>query len=140
MDYTVKEKKKKQNLPEKRKALLELLPECNHNPIEAARKAGYVDPYQAVREARKELIQYAENLLASAAPQAVMGLIETLTSDKPIPQANTRLKAAESILDRTGLGKKETLDVNHKAAGGVFIIPEKRPVAIEGEFEEVSVE
>lgn len=137
MDYTKQDNLPSERTTEKRERMLELLPEHNYNPIEAAKAAGYADPYSAVKGARKQLIEVAENMLATAAPQAVFKMIEALTSDKPIPQGNIRLKAAESILDRTGLGKKETVDVNHKTTGGVFLFPDKKPIVIEGEVTDV---
>ena len=137
MSYLPKDKEKTKEMTERQTALLNNLPACNYDPVKAAELAGYSDPHSAVKRMRKELITYAENMLATAAPQAVFGIIQSLTSDKPIPQANIKLKAAESILDRTGLGKKETLDVNHKVNGGVFLLPEKKPVILEGEYEDV---
>ena len=54
-----------------------------------------------------------------------MKLVEVMHSDQPIPQANMRLQAAQTILDRTGLGKQERLEVNNNMTGGLFILPAK---------------
>ena len=54
-----------------------------------------------------------------------MKLVEVMHSDAPIPQANLRLQAAQTILDRTGLGKQDKLEVNNNVSGGLFIIPAK---------------
>ena len=59
-----------------------------------------------------------------------------MNSETPIPQANIRLQAAQTILDRTGLGKTDRLDINHKVEGGLFILPAKEEVVIEGAYEE----
>ena len=56
-----------------------------------------------------------------------------MNSDAPIPQANNKLQAAQTILDRVGIAKTERLDINHKVAGGIFIMPEKETVIIEAE-------
>ena len=48
-----------------------------------------------------------------------------------MPQANVRLQAAQTILDRIGLGKTDRLDVNHTVQGGFFILPAKEEVIIE---------
>jgi hypothetical protein len=48
-----------------------------------------------------------------------------------------RLQAAQQILDRVGLGKTERLDVNVNTGGGLFVIPAKKEVVIDGEYEEV---
>ena len=54
-----------------------------------------------------------------------------MTSDDAIPQANTKLQAAQTILDRVGVSKKERLDVNHNVNGGIFVLPEKQPIEAE---------
>ena len=56
--------------------------------------------------------------------------MDVLTTNKPIPQANVKVQAAQTILDRVGLGKKERLDVNHNVQGGIFILPEKETIDI----------
>ena len=40
-------------------------------------------------------------------------------------QASIRLAAANSILDRVGIIKKDQIDVNMKALHGIFILPAK---------------
>ena len=54
-----------------------------------------------------------------------------MDSNDPIPQASIRVQAAQTILDRVGLGKRETLDVKHEVQGGVFILPAKEEYIIE---------
>ena len=56
-----------------------------------------------------------------------------MNSDKPIPQVSNKLQAAQTILDRVGVSKSDKLDVTHKAAGGIFILPEKAPIEAEAE-------
>ena len=58
-----------------------------------------------------------------------------------MPQANIKLQAAQTILDRVGLGKKERLDVTHNISGGIFILPEKQTIDItseNGDYEELT--
>ena len=58
-------------------------------------------------------------------------------SDIPIPQANMRLQAAQTILDRVGLGKTDRLNLNiDSKGGGLFILPAKQETVIEAEYEE----
>ena len=59
-----------------------------------------------------------------------------MNSDAPMPQANIRIQAAQTILDRVGLGKTERLDVTHKSEGGLFILPAKQEVILDGDYEE----
>ena len=49
-----------------------------------------------------------------------------MDSEEPMPQANVRLQAAQTILDRIGLGKQDKIDVNVEAdSGALFILPAK---------------
>jgi hypothetical protein len=51
-----------------------------------------------------------------------------MESEDPVPQASVRLQAAQTILDRVGLGKSDRLDVTHNVQGGLFILPAKETV------------
>jgi len=53
-----------------------------------------------------------------------------MKTDRPIPQIGNKLQAAQSILDRVGVTKKERLEVNHTSTGGVFILPAKEEINI----------
>ena len=54
-----------------------------------------------------------------------------MTAADAIPQANVKLQAAQTVLDRVGLGKTERVDVNHNVQGGIFILPEKHTIDVE---------
>ena len=125
----------KRELTEKQIALLDALPECNYNPIEAAKKAGYVHPRQGVRAVREEIKDMVTDLIAENALGAANTLSNIMNSQAPIPNIKEKLSAAQTILDRAGFGKKDTIDVNHTVKGGVFVLPEKK--IIEGDYEEV---
>ena len=43
-----------------------------------------------------------------------------------IKASELRMKAAESILNRVGLGKKETIDHNVRAIHGIVVLPPKK--------------
>ena len=64
-----------------------------------------------------------------------MKLVDIMESNSPVPQANIRIQAAQTILDRTGLGKQERMDVNHKVEGGLFILPAKDEIIIDAKAE-----
>jgi hypothetical protein len=52
-----------------------------------------------------------------------------------------KLQAAQTILDRVGLGKQDRMEVNHNVGGGIFILPEKQTIDIvaeEGDYEDIS--
>jgi hypothetical protein len=111
----------------KQKDFLDYLVETGGDPKKAAELAGYAanGHWQVVKALKTEIIELASNILAQSAPQAAMKLVEVMHSDQPIPQANMRLQAAQTILDRTGLGKQERLEVNNNMTGGLFILPAK---------------
>ena len=76
----------------------------------SAELAGYQgNHYQVIQSLKQELVDLASDVLAKEAPTAAFKLVDVLTTDKPIPQANVKVQAAQTILDRVGLGKKERL-------------------------------
>ena len=125
-------------LTEKQQSFLDYLIETGGNPKEAAELAGYSgNHYQVIQTLREEIVDLASDVLARSAPQAAFKLIEVMNSDKSMPQVNTKLQAAQTILDRVGVSKRERLDVNHNVNGGIFILPEKQPIEVEAEVVEV---
>jgi len=130
---------KNKELTEKQELFLKHLPTVGGDPKKAAELAGYSESsYPAVVKAlRTEILELATSILAQSAPKAAMKLVDIMDSSAPIPQANMRIQAAQTILDRVGLGKKETLDVNVSDSGGLFILPTKKETIVEGEYEEI---
>tara|TARA_R100001244_G_scaffold57696_1_gene48832 strand:+ start:111 stop:503 length:393 start_codon:yes stop_codon:yes gene_type:complete len=126
----------KKELTEKQKDFLQNIISSNGDPREAAKKAGYAEHYQVTKALKAELLDLAESILAQSAPQAAMKMVNIMNSDEPIPQANMRLQAAQSILDRIGLSKTDRIDVTHKTDQGLFILPAKKEIVINGEYEE----
>ena len=64
-----------------------------------------------------------------------------MSSTDAIPQANIKLQAAQTILDRVGVSKTERIDVNHNVSGGIFILPEKETINLnveDGDYEDIS--
>ena len=92
--------------------------------------------YAVINSLKDEIIDVATKILAKSAPQASNKLVEILNSDDPIPQVNAKLQAAQTLLDRVGVAKRDKLDVTHSVGSGIFILPEKKPV-IEAEDVEV---
>ena len=130
---------KNKELTEKQELFLKHLPTTGGDPKKAAQLAGYSDSsYPAVVKAlRSEIIEIATGILAQSAPKAAMKLVDIMDSTQPIPQANVRIQAAQTILDRVGLGNKDTLDVNVNDTSGLFILPTKKETIIDGDYEEV---
>tara|TARA_B100001250_G_C19507318_1_gene660103 strand:- start:132 stop:563 length:432 start_codon:yes stop_codon:yes gene_type:complete len=125
-------------LTDKQQKFLDCLIETNGNPKEAAELAGYSgNHYQVVKSLKNEIIDLATDVLANSAPEAAFKLVDIMNTDKPIPQIGNKLQAAQSILDRVGVVKKDRLEVEHTTSGGVFILPAKKEVTvIEGEYTE----
>ena len=127
----------KKELTIKQQTFLDHLVDTGGDPKEAARLAGYSKNghWQVVQALKNEIIDLASNILAQSAPKAAMKLVDVMESDNPIPQANMKLQAAQTILDRTGLGKQERMDINHKVEGGLFILPAKEEIIIDAKAE-----
>ena len=131
--------KQKRKLTEKQQNFLNNIIETKGNLKLSAELAGYSgNHYQVIQSLKQEIVDLASDVLAREAPLAAFKLVEVLESNKALPQANVKLQAAQTILDRVGLGKKERLDINHNVQGGIFILPEKQTIDIsaeEGDYE-----
>jgi hypothetical protein len=137
-----------QNLPSQRKltdkqqSFLNNLIETKGDLKLSAELAGYSgNHYQVLKSLKEEVVDLAQNVLAREAPKAAFKLVEVMTSEDSIPQANVKVQAAQTILDRVGLGKHDRVDVNHNVNGGIFILPEKETInlnAEDGDYEDIS--
>jgi len=129
-------------LTEKQENFLSNLIETKGNLKLSAELAGYSgNHYQIIKSLRQEIVDLASNVLAREAPSAAFKLVEVMQSDNAVPQANVKLQAAQTILDRVGLGKQERMEVNHNVTGGIFILPEKETIDIvadDADYEEIS--
>ena len=128
----------KKELTIKQQSFLDHLIDCRGDSKKAAELAGYAEGSytSVVKSLKKEIIELAESILAQSAPKAALKLVEVMDSTDPIPQANVRLQAAQTLLDRVGLAKTDKLDVSLQTSNGLFILPAKQEVVIEGQYEE----
>ena len=130
-------------LTEKQQNFLDNLLETQGDLKLSAELAGYSgNHYQVIQSLKNEIVDLASDVLAREAPSAAFKLIEMMKNSKAVPQANIKLQAAQTILDRVGIAKKERLDINHNVTNSIFILPEKRTIDLnveEGEYTEVSV-
>ena len=124
----------------KQKTFLDSLIECGGNAKQAAELAGYAEGSytSVVKSLKKEILDIAEGILAQNAPKAAMKLVNIMENDQPIPQANIRLQAAQTLLDRVGISKTDKINVNVEGSNGIFILPAKSETIIEGEYEEAN--
>ena len=128
----LQETNRSKTLTKKQQKFLDCLIETEGNPKEAAKLAGYStgSHYQVIKALKDEIIDLATDVLANSAPEAAFKLVDIMKTDRPIPQIGNKLQAAQTILDRVGVTKKERLEVNHTSTGGVFILPAKEEINI----------
>ena len=132
MSYLPKQYQKDKKLTEKQQKFLDAILETNGDIAEAGKLAGYSGNYhQPLKALKEEVIDLASDVLARSAHQAAFKLLEVLNSNKPIPQANNKLQAAQTILDRVGLARTDRVQVDHNVSGGIFILPEKETIEAE---------
>ena len=132
---------KKRELTDNQQAFLTLLVETQGDAKKAAELAGYSSHYHhVVKTLKSEILELTQEVLANSAPKAAFKLVEIMDSKRPIIQANNKLAAAQTLLDRVGVGKVERVDVNHNVnSGGIFLMPDKQPLDLEeGDYEELS--
>ena len=125
----------KKELTTKQQSFLDHLTQVGGDTKRAAELAGYSETshYAVVKALKSEILDLATGILAQSAPKAAMKLVDIMDSAEPIPQANMRLQAAQTLLDRVGLGKTDRLDISVSGdGGGLFILPAKQETVIEG--------
>ena len=133
---------KKRELNEQQQKFLDALAhEAKGNIKQALAIAGYAETSQSniVSSLKDEIVEVATKILAKSAPMASQKLVEILMSDDPIPQVGAKLQAAQTLLDRVGVAKRDKLDVTHTAASGIFILPNKEQL-IDVSAEEVEID
>ena len=110
---------------EKQEAFLEaLMSEARGNVRLAMDIAGYAKPQtaEAVGPLKEEIIERASTVALNA-PKAAFGIFDVLDDPGALGARNT-IAAAREVLDRSGLVKKEQVEVTANA-GGMFILPPK---------------
>ena len=132
---------RKRELTDKQQAFLTHLVETQGDAKEAAKLAGYSSHYHhVVKTLKSEILELTQEVLANSAPKAAFKLVEIMESNRPIIQANNKLAAAQTLLDRVGVGKVDRVDVNHNVnSGGIFLMPDKKPLDLEeADYEDIS--
>jgi uncharacterized protein (UPF0371 family) len=100
--------------------------ECRGNIRKAMNVAGYAESTSStvvVSALRDEITDKASMMLAMNAPKAAWGMVDVL-DDPSAMGARNAIAAASQILDRTGLIKKEQVEVKN-TGGAMFILPPK---------------
>ena len=124
----------KRQLSDKQESFLTALFENNGNFNKAAEVAGYsTGSVSWLRDKlAEEIVERTKSLLSGHSLRAANKMVELV--DTPVIERgdDLRLRAAESILNRVGLGKQETMNHNVQAIHGVVLLPPKKEVVIDG--------
>ena len=119
----------KRKLTDKQEKFLDELLSNGGHVKNAVAAAGYKEQSRSwlTRSLRDEIIERTRSMLATNSVKAANRIIEGLDADGTVPlnQMDMRLKTAESVLDRVGLGKKQQLEVEGQVMHGIVMLPAK---------------
>lgn len=125
---------RKPALTDKQEAFLDALFENGGNLTAAAEVAGYSKGSTAWLRDRlaDEIVERTRSLLAGHSLKAANKIASLVDSHDIERGDELRMKAAEAVLNRVGLGKQETMNHNVTAVHGVVLLPPKKEVVIDG--------
>ena len=119
----------KRKLTNKQEKFLDELLSNGGHVKNAVAAAGYKEQSRSwlTRSLRDEIIERTRSMLATNSVKAANRIIEGLDADGTVPlnQMEMRLKTAESVLDRVGLGKKQQVEVEGQIMHGIVMLPSK---------------
>tara|TARA_R100001244_G_scaffold126351_1_gene96683 strand:- start:170 stop:589 length:420 start_codon:yes stop_codon:yes gene_type:complete len=122
----------KRDLTDKQKLFLDNLVINGGNVLQAIGEAGYHPGSRGwlVHSLRQEIIDHTRNHLIGSSMKAANRISEALDADGSIPssQMDTRLKAANDILDRIGVSKRQEVEHTGEVMHGIVLIPAKQPM------------
>ena len=117
-------------LTNKQETFLSTLVENGGLVKEAMEVAGYHPGSRSnlIKSVKHEIIERTRQHLASSSVQAANRLIEGLDADGTIPssQMDVRLRAANDILDRTGVSKRQEIATESRVLHGIVLLPAKK--------------
>jgi len=127
------QKSKKRELSDQQKAFLDALFENGGNFSRACEVSGYSQGSIGYLKdsLADEIIERSRSILAGGAIKAANKLVATIDADEIQRGDNIRLQAAESLLNRVGLGKQETHNHNVQAVHGVVLLPPKKEMVVD---------
>ena len=132
----------KRKLTNKQEKFLDELLSNGGHVKNAVAAAGYKEQSRSwlTRSLLDEIIERTRSMLATSSVKAANRIIEGLDEDGTVPlnQMDMRLKTAESVLDRVGLGKKQQVEVEGQIMHGIVMLPSKdkpKEIIIEQEAE-----
>ena len=114
-------------LTDKQEAFLDaLMSEARGNIRAAMDIAGYsksTKTSEVVGPLKDDIVERASMMLALNAPKAAFGIVDVLDDPSALGARNA-ISAAREVLDRSGIVKKEKVEVE-TSGGGMFILPPK---------------
>ena len=117
-------------LTDQQETFLSTLIENGGQVKEAMEIAGYHSGSRSnlINSVKHEIIERTRQHLASSSVQAANRLIEGLDADGTIPssQMEVRLRAANDILDRTGVSKRQEIATESRVIHGIVLLPAKK--------------
>jgi len=118
----------KKELTERQATLIDALMGKAKGDIRKAMEIAGYSPSTTVREAikpiREEVKDAAEMVISMNAPKAALGIIGVLDDPSALGARNA-VSAAKEVLDRSGIVKKEQVEVT-APKGAMFILPPKK--------------
>ena len=134
MTNLLPQKQSQREISEQQENFLTNLFDNGGNVTDAALSAGYSkgNATWLRTSLADEIINRTKNILSMNAFKAATRLVSTI--DNPVPERgdDLRFRAAESLLNRVGLGKQETTNLNVQAVHGIVLLPPKKEVVIDG--------
>ena len=120
---------KKRELTDKQEKFINYLITNGGKVTDAVAEAGYKPTSRSwlMRTLKDEVLERTRSMLASYSVKAAHRITEGLDADgsTPMNQMDMRLKSAEAVLDRVGIGKKQIADVQGEVIHGNVMLPAK---------------
>ena len=134
-------KQKKKELSEREELFLQSLFDCQGDIRRAAELAGYnpKSAYWLRDKLSEEIIERTRNYLAAHSLRAAQRIVNTIDDPELDRGSDLRLKAAQSVLDRSGISTKQEFNHTVEAVHGVVLLPPKQEIIIEHDEEENNV-
>jgi hypothetical protein len=135
MTNLVAQKSKKKELSEREELFLQSLFDCQGDIRRAAELAGYnpKSAYWLRDKLSEEIIERTRNYLAAHSLRAAQRVVDTVDNPDLDRGSDLRLKAANSILDRSGISAKQEHNHTVEAVHGVVLLPPKQEIVIDHE-------
>ena len=92
--------------------------------------------YAYAKKLKEVIINRARDALTIGTLKATRVMLDSMDADASTEKGELRLKAAESIMDRTGLTKHTSVEVSIENENGIFILPAKVVVPPQEALEE----